>query len=150
MFRKILVPTDGSDHSKNAVAVASDLAVKYSSELILLHVMEEVGSNRIPEELESYARFEHVDISERDMLEAVANRIVGRAETQARAAGVEAVTLVVKIGSPGPIIVEYAKKQEVELIVMGRRGLGRIADLLLGSVSHRVMQLTDCACLTTK
>jgi len=150
MFRKVLVPTDGSDHAEKAVAVASELAVKYGAELIVLHVMEEIGTSRIPEELQSYAKIEHVDISERDMLEGVANQIVGRAETQAREAGVETVSRDLAFGSPGPTVVDYAEKHGVDLIVMGRRGLGRVADLLLGSVSHRVTQLADCACLTVK
>ncbi|MDP6707386.1 MAG: universal stress protein [Alphaproteobacteria bacterium] len=150
MFQKILVPTDGSDHAERAVAVASELAAKYDAELIVLHVMEEIGTSRVPVELQSYAKIEHVDVSERDMLEAVANQIVGRAESQAREAGVEAVSHDLAYGSPGPGIVEYAEKHGVDLIVMGRRGLGRVADLFLGSASHRVTQLADCACLTVK
>ena len=150
MFQKILVPTDGSDHAARAVAVASDLAVKYGAELVVLHVMEEIGSSRIPPGLESYVEMEHVDVSERAMLEGVANQIVRRAETQAREAGVEAVAHEVAVGSPAPAIVEYVEKHGVDLIVLGRRGLGRVADLLLGSVSHRVAQLADRACLTIK
>jgi nucleotide-binding universal stress UspA family protein len=150
MFQKILVPTDGSDHAARAVAVASDLAVKYGAELVVLHVMEEVGSSRIPAELQSYAKMEHADVSERDMLESVANQIVRGAEIEARKAGIEAVAHEVALGSPGPTIAEYAEKHGVDLIVMGRRGLGRVADLLLGSVSHRVTQLADRACLTIK
>jgi nucleotide-binding universal stress UspA family protein len=150
MFQKILVATDGSDHAARAVAVASDLAVKYGAELFVMYVMEEVASSRIPTEMQVYAKMEHVNISERDMLEGAAHRIVGHAETQARKAGVEAVAHEVAAGSPGPTIVEYAEKYGIDLIVMGRRGLGRIADLLLGSVSHRVTQLADCACLTIK
>ncbi len=50
-------------------------------------------------------------------------------------------------GSPGPTVVEYAQKRGIGLIVMGQRSLGRVVDLLLGSVCHRVTQLADCACL---
>lgn len=150
MFAKILVPTDGSEHAARAVAVASDLAAKYEAELTVLHVMEEIGTSRIPAELESYARIEHVDVSERDMLTAIANQIVGRAATQAHEAGARKVIEEVAAGSPGPTVVEYAQKHGIDLIVMGRRGLGRVADLLMGSVSHRVAQLADCACLTVK
>jgi len=150
MFQKILVPTDGSDHAARAVTVASALAVKYGAELIVLHAMEEVASSRIPAGLESYAKMEHADVSERATFEAVANQIVRRAEIEAREAGVEAVVHEVAVGNPGPTIVEYAENYGVDLIVMGRRGLGRVADLLLGSVSHRVTQLADCACLTIK
>ncbi len=150
MFEKILVPTDGSEHAARAVAMASDLAVKYEAELTLLHVMEEIGTCRIPTELENYARIEHVDVSERDMLTTVAKQVVGRAATKAREAGVKTVREEIDAGSPGATIVDHACKHGTDLIVMGRRGLGRVADLFMGSVSHRVTQLADCACLTVK
>jgi nucleotide-binding universal stress UspA family protein len=51
-------------------------------------------------------------------------------------------------GSPGPTTVKHAEMHGVDPIVMDRRGHGRIAELLLGSVSHRVMRLTDHVCLT--
>ena len=66
----------------------------------------------------------------------------------AREAGVKTVREEIDAGSPGASIVGHASKHGTDLIVMGRRGLGRIADLLMGSVSHRVTQLADCACLT--
>ncbi len=149
-FEKILVHTDDSKHAARAVAVASDLAVKYDAELTLLHVMEEIGTCRIPTELENYVRIEHVDVSERNLLEGGASQIVGRAATKAREAGVKTVREEIDAGSPGATIVDHAGKHGTDLIVMGRRGLGRAADLLMGSVSHRVAQLADCACLTVK
>ena len=46
------------------------------------------------------------------------------------------------------MIAGYAKANAIDLIVMGRRGLGAIGGLLLGSVSHKVTQLAPCACMT--
>lgn len=150
MFTRILVPVDGSDSSYRALAAASDLAAKYGAELTVLHVMEEIGSSRIPPELETYAQMEHVDISERTLLEGVAKQIVGRAATQAREAKVATVRQEILVGNPGKAIVDYAGANAIDLIVMGRRGLGRVAELLVGSVSHRVSQLCPCACLTVR
>ena len=150
MFKKIMVPVDGSDHAVRAVALASELALRYGAELIVLHVMKKTGSSLVSKELEIYARVEHITVSELDRLETVANRIVAWAETQAQQAGVRAVDQITEIGDPGPTIVDCANKNGVDLIVMGRRGLGRVSELLLGSVSHRVTQLADCACLTVK
>ncbi len=150
MFKKIMVPVDGSDHAVRAVALASELALRYGAELIVLHVIKKTGSSLVSKELEFYARVEHITLSELDRLETAANRIVAWAEAQAQQAGVRAVDQITEIGDPGPTIVDCANKNGVDLIVMGRRGLGRMTELLLGSVSHRVAQLADCACLTVK
>ncbi len=150
MLKKIMVPVDGSKHASRAVALASELALKYSAELIVLHVMKKIGSSRVYKELEAYARVEHITVSERDNFETAANRIVDWAEGQAQQAGVWWADQMIASGNPGPTIVDCANNNGVDLIVMGRRGLGRVTELLLGSVSHRVTQLADCACLTVK
>jgi nucleotide-binding universal stress UspA family protein len=150
MFTRILVPVDGSESSERAVATASDLALKYGAQLTVLHVMEEIGSSRIPPDLENYVQMEHVDVSERTLLEGVARQIVGRAATQAREAKVAKVGQEILVGNPGKTIVDFAAGNAIDLIVMGRRGLGRVAELLSGSVSHRVSQLCRCACLTVR
>ena len=59
MFRKILVPVDGSAHANRAVDCATDLANKYRAKIILLHVIAPSGPARIPTELFEYARIEH-------------------------------------------------------------------------------------------
>ena len=56
----------------------------------------------------------------------------------------------VTLGNPRRQIVRLAGENGADRIVMGRRGLGRLADLLLGSVSHKVTQSADCACMTVK
>ena len=150
MFEKILVPVDGSDHSKRAVTMASELAANYGAELTMLHVMEDTGSTQTPKGLENYVRIENVNVSEHDRLRAHANHIVTRAKIQAREAGATTVKHSVKSGAPGRTIVDYAKRSHADLIVMGSRGLGRMSELLHGSVSHRVTQLAGCACLTIK
>jgi nucleotide-binding universal stress UspA family protein len=150
MFEKILVPTDGSDQADKAVEVASDLAVKYGAALTVLHVMEDIGRSRIPPELESLNKIEHAEITEHDMLRSVAKRIVDRAASRARELGVTKIDRDVLVGNPAREIVDYAQRSKVDLIVIGRRGLGRVADLLLGSVSHRVTQLAECPCLAVK
>ena len=150
MLNKIMVPVDGSKHASRAVALASELALWYGAELIVLHVMKKIGSSRVYKELETYARVEHITVSELVRFETVANQIVAWAESQAQQAGVWWVDQMIASGNPGPTIVDCANKNGVDLIVMGRRGLGRVTELLLGSVSHRVTQLADCACLTVK
>jgi nucleotide-binding universal stress UspA family protein len=57
---------------------------------------------------------------------------------------------MVEHGDPADQIVHAAERHHADLIVMGRRGHGDLKGLLLGSVSHKVCQLADTACLTVK
>jgi nucleotide-binding universal stress UspA family protein len=53
-------------------------------------------------------------------------------------------------GDPAAAILNLTREENADIIVMGRRGLGDLAGLLLGSVSHNVTHLAECACLTVK
>ena len=148
MPKKLLVPVDGSDHALKAIDFASDLAQKYEAEVVLLHVMTEIGSSRVPPELKSYMEVEHVEITERDIMRSVADEIVNRAVKRAQDDGATKTARAVEVGDPAETVVEYAKANGVDMIVMGRRGLGRFSSALMGSVSQKVGHLAECA-LTT-
>jgi nucleotide-binding universal stress UspA family protein len=148
MFKRIVVPVDGSAHANRAVDCATDLANKYGGELILLHVMAPTGPARIPHELYEYARIEHIDAIEADMMRRVAEEILQTAENRARGQGAKRVRTSIGMGHPAEAIVAHAKAEEADLIMMGRRGLGSVSGLLMGSVSHKVAHLSECACMT--
>ena len=150
MFKTSLAPTDGSDAALRAVETASDLALKYGAELLIIHAMEDAGSSRVPEGAEWLAKIEHIRITESSTLMAIAEEIVQQAVIRARELGVAEPNDDIRSGHAADVIGDVAKENGVDLIVMGRRGLGRVSDLLLGSVSHRVTQLSNCACLTVK
>jgi nucleotide-binding universal stress UspA family protein len=148
MLKKIVVAVDGSAHANRAVDCAADLASKYGAELILLHVVESTGPARIPPELYEYARIERIDAIEADMLKRVAEEILQTAETRARGQGAKQVRTSVGVGDAAQAIVAVAKAEQADLIIMGRRGLGSASGLLMGSVSHKVAHLSECACTT--
>jgi nucleotide-binding universal stress UspA family protein len=150
MIKKILVPVDGSDHANAAVDWASDIGAKYQARLTVLHVMAERGSGQVPEELRQLAQLERIEITERDILQSAANQIVEAAKERARMHGIHAIDGTIGIGDPARVIVDQAKAAGVDLIVMGRRGLGGLPGLLLGSVSNKVLHLAACACLTVR
>ncbi len=150
MIANILVPIDGSSHANAAVDWAGELAARYGARLVLLHVMAERGSGLVPEELEPLVRVEHVAITEADVLQSVANRILADGEQRARQRGAGKVETASEIGHPARAILDKARKINAELIVMGRRGLGGLSGMILGSVSSKVLHLADCACLTVK
>lgn len=176
MLTKILCAIDGSDHAEKAAEWASALAQKFEAELILLFV---APHRTAPPELRRMAEAEHLvrptppvpppvspqpgmpsrwsseDLSQNAAASAaiyheLGERLIEGARWQAENAGVAKVTGLVEDGDPAHRIVEVARHEGVDLIVMGRRGLGDLKGLLLGSVTHKVAQTASCACLTVE
>ena len=147
MFRKILVPVDGSAHSKRAVAFAAEIAAQNGAELVLFHVMRHLGSDRVPPGLEELEHIEHVHLTEADLLRSVAEAVINEAQDMIGKQEATKVQTVIQDGDPATRILEYCKAHEIDLIVIGRRGLGGLAGLLLGSVSQKVSHAAPCACL---
>ena len=56
----------------------------------------------------------------------------------------------VLMGDPAEKIVEYAKANGIDMIVIGNRGLGAVKMLFMGSVSNKVCNLAECTCVTVK
>ena len=148
MGKTILVAVDGSTHATAAVDAACELAAALDAKLTFLNVMTRAGSARVPPELADYARMEHVFLTEAEVLRSVSDEILQTARLRAQGKGVGAVETVAELGDPASRIVDYARSHAVDLIVMGRRGLGDLAGLLRGSVSHKVGHLANCPCLT--
>ena len=173
MFRKILVATDGSQHAAKAVETASDLAVKYDAELIVLHVLLH---GRPLSEIRKLAETEYhvelpppppppaglsgtgaamVDDSKAIQalyraIEVIGNKIVEQTTQVARDKGVTTVKPLIEDGDTVQRILYCAERENIDLIVMGSRGLSGLSGLLLGSNSHKVSQLAECALLTVK
>ena len=173
MFKRILVATDGSRHAAKAVETASDLAVTCDAEMIVLHVLLH---GRPLSEIRQLAETEYdvalpptppppaglsgtgaamVDDSAAIQglyraIVVIGDRIAQQAVQAARDRGATAVKSVVEDGDTVQAILDCAGREKVELIVMGSRGLSGLSGLLLGSNSHKVSQLADCAVLTVR
>lgn len=145
--RNILVPVDGSAHSQNAVAYADDLADKCGASLCLLHVMKTEGSYKVPEDLRELAKRENIDLTEHDILHAEAEGILEQAEAKVTRCNHGRVTREIRIGDATDEIVQFGRDHGIDLIVMGCRGLSDLKGMLLGSISHKVVQLAHCPCL---
>lgn len=150
MFSRILVPIDGSDASMRAVDVAGRLATAFEAELFLLHVVDEGAAYPLPPGLEQLARMESMAQAENHYLVSFTEQMMTRAASRAQALAVQSLNKEVRVGRPSATIVAFAKEKAVDLIVMGRHGTGSVSEALMGGVAHRVMQLTDCACLTVR
>ncbi len=147
-FKTILVALDGSKHAGTTAEVAADLARHCDAKLIVLHVVAPIFDGKVRNELANLARMEHREQTEYEMLQAFGQDIVHAAELSARQRGVTRIEALVEVGDPASVIVDIARARGADLIVLGRRGLGPLAGLLLGSVSHKVIQVADRPCLT--
>lgn len=137
MIRTILLPWDGSDHSRRALDFLLKLLKEQApAEVHLLNVQ-----HRAPMlERMTGGRPSEVQALEGPAQEAGRKALDGAAKILA-AAGIPHVAKVVA-GDAAQEIVEYAKTHHCEGIVMGTRGLGSIGTLVLGSVAHKVLHLT--------
>lgn len=144
MYKNILVAYDKSDHAREATRQACALANAFSSTLHIMHVPQLVGEsmvvgyNAIP--LPPTA--EEVEKASKDALAAA-----GKIATDN---GVETCLTEIGYGDPAGALVDYAAANKIDLIVLGRRGLGSLTGLLIGSVTTKVCQLADCPVLTVK
>lgn len=147
MYRKILVPVDGSEHAFKALDVASALASKNGTTLCLLHV---VPHKEVPSGIKRWARIEHVDAPEALYETAVAENILTAAGDRSVDCGVGKVEKCIEHGNAARRILEVARAQEVDAIVMGSRGLSDVQGLIMGSVAHKVSHDADCTVVTVK
>ena len=146
----ILAAVDGSEHALRAVDMASDLARRYDADLWVVNVHTHQGTGRVPPELEEYERLESLRLSELGLLESAATRVAEDGADRARRNGTPRVQALIQEGAPATELVRLAADLNADLIVLGRRGLGEIGGLFLGSVSHKVSHLANCAVLTVR
>jgi nucleotide-binding universal stress UspA family protein len=76
--------------------------------------------------------------------------LLGPAESIAKTAGVRTVVREVLTGDPAECLLDYTRDRAIDLAVLGRRGLGRVRGLLMGSVSSKMSSLAECPVLTVK
>ena len=144
MFRRILVPVDGSRGALAALEKAVDLQKLTNAELYLLCVYKH---HSLFEASLSMVRPDDVQIPD-NALHEYASDVAEHAKARAQELGVDGVRAFVKGGRPSKAIVKFAKENEVDLIVMGSRGTsGEVDGYFLGSVSQRVASRAKCPTL---
>ncbi len=147
MFKRILCAVDGSEHANKAAMLASDMAANFKARLTFLTVAKEL---KVTEEVKRYIEIEHLSGSPQYILDEFTESVIQSAKDAAREAGVKEVSSEIKVGNPARAIVEFAKRGGYDVIVLGNRGLGDVGGFLLGSVSHKVANLSDCTVITVK
>jgi nucleotide-binding universal stress UspA family protein len=143
-LHRILVPTDFSKHSDNAVKYAAAFAEKFAAELHFLHVVQDMA----------------VFIPEAVLMTPAMTPPVEQFRSAARAAlekvmkdhnltGLKVTTEIAE-GVPFAEIVRAARDKDVDLIVMGTHGRTGLAHMLLGSVAEKVVRKAPCPVLTVR
>jgi len=161
-MKSILVATDGSALSGKALAKAIEMARPFSARLTIVNVLDviPVGQSlkrfvqaELPAStvqplslplLNSYGigsvdAVEALDTQSRAVAQLVSDRILADAQSAAQSAGIKDVSTVSAAGDPAAEIVKAARTAGADLVVVGRRGLSGVTELLLGSVSQKVL-----------
>ncbi len=140
-FQRILIPLDGSKHSKEALARGVYLAKQCKATIGLLYVVdlnlhisafEQVSTGGyIPSELKEKGYNLLLDV-----VQQIPSDI--------------AVEKIIEIGSPAETILDVCEREKYDLIVMGSRGLGAIQQIIMGSVSQYVLAHAHCPVMVVR
>ena len=134
---KILVPVDGSEESRRALSFAVNMAKMLKVDITALYVVQE------PSLVPPYDASTYTKIS--DSLEEYGSKVLSDTKIMARRGGVRLQTEMVSGHSVANMIVEFAKTNAYDLIVMGTRGRSAVKRVLLGSVAFGVVTYARCS-----
>lgn len=144
MFKRILVPTDGSDITAHAADTAIQLAKLHGAQLLTLSVMEPFPYAAVSE-IQPVPPQEFIDAQRR-----VATQRVEAVSVAAAAQGLACRAHTVEALHPWEAILDHAKAEAVDLIVMASHGRRGVAALLLGSETQKVLTHTQLPVLVVK
>ncbi len=140
---KVVIGVDGSAQSKNAVAKAAKQFNLKNAEISLIHVVS------VADVLKMISPVEYISFVENNLL-LEGETFLADAQEQLSKAGVTNVSCVLKEGDPATEVLNLAKSEKADLVIIGAKGKTAIQHFLLGSVSHRIATHTPCACAVIK
>jgi len=153
MIKSILVPVDGSEHSRRALEFATDIAQRFNASVVLVHVVStgallpapQVGVPVTPEGVPPPV----FSMKMTEDMTKLGSELLARGSVEVEKRGLTA-KKVLERGEPLEKILQTAKNERCDLIVIGARGLGKVRALLLGSVSDGVVHRAPCPVLVVK
>ncbi len=159
MPKRILLPVDGSEPCQRALGFAAELAVELQASILLLHVLDRLPARQ---QLHDYlTALEAAPVGKEGEIESVRNalsesgedqgkELLAAAEQLLREKGVKDVSTTIHDGDPATELLRTAEEGKYDMIIMGRRGLGSLQGLFMGSVSQKISNLAHCAVITVK
>jgi nucleotide-binding universal stress UspA family protein len=141
MLSKVLVPVDGSEYSLRALDTAIYLAKKIDANITVMHIIENlptvyVESQKVLNDLLAKYRTE-------------SENILDKCKQIAEKSGVKIETVIAE-GDAASNIVVYARNGGFDTIIMGSRGVGSFKEMVLGSVSNKVLHHANCSVVIVK
>jgi nucleotide-binding universal stress UspA family protein len=175
VFKTILCPVDGSAHGERALEVAIDMAKRYGASLVIVHCLlrnadsaalqhfaetEGLAPHIGPEvkrlrdmddrlQIQPLPSYEDTAISSRALVE-IGQHLLDDAKLKAEENGCHKVEAILTDGDPADQILRGIDAHKADCVVMGSRGLGDIKAVLLGSVSHKVINHSPCTCILVR
>ena len=147
MIKKILVATDASAASNRAVSMAAYIAACHEADLLILHVIRDM---QLPTLLKKAPELEEFANKREDILREVAETILHEAEARAKKGGAKKIQTAIGSGDPASSVIGFAKRRNVDTIVVGTRGLGKVREILMGSVSRKLANSAEANCLIVR
>ncbi|QLG40232.1 universal stress protein [Paenibacillus sp. FSL W7-1088] len=140
MFNKIIVAIDQAEITNKLLNATVEIARDKQSQVTLVNVSQEYVSNGM-----TYLPENFLEEILNEMKKASLEKLQ-QAKSKLKSVGINSETVLLK-GDPSHEILKYAKDTEQQLIIIGSRGLSGIKEMMLGSVSHKVSQLSKCPVL---
>lgn len=138
MFQQILLASDGSSHALRAAEKTAELAKLSNGKITVLYIIDP-----------SRSKSEVLSVRDMAALEDKRKKRLQETEDVFLKQELEYTVKILK-GDPGPSIVHYANENEIELVVVGSRGLNSFQEMVLGSVSHKVAKRAECPVMIVK
>ncbi len=136
-YRRVLVPVDFSDDSRRAAELA--LAIAPQSDVTFLHAFEVLFEGKMHYANVSRDVIYDYRIKAHDAASELLNQFIDDLKV-----GDRFVTRALTLGRPGKVVREHAKSVRPDLIVLGKHGQSRFAEMILGSVARDTIDQTDC------
>jgi len=147
VFKRMLVPVDGSEQANRAIDAAVEIAARFAGSILILCVYRH--HSPLEASLSMVRGPGKLDTPD-EALHGYAKDLVKEAKERALAAGAATVEAWAKRGHPARTIVAFADDHGADSIVMGTRGLGDVGGFLLGSVSHKVTSMAKVTVVLVK
>ena len=147
MIKKILVATDASAASIRAVKFAACLSALHEAELLIVNVIRDM---QLPAELKEAPEFELFNNTRDDLMRKAADKILAQAKISAISNNAKKIQTAIGSGDPATSVAGFARRRSVDLIIVGTRGLSNMQGTTMGSVSRKLLDLTDINCLVIR
>jgi nucleotide-binding universal stress UspA family protein len=141
VYKKILLPTDGSENAEKAVTHGVELAAGTGANVVALYIIDTSSFISLPENY----MWENV----RELLEKEGKKAVDFVKKTAKKQKVKVETMI-KEGSPSKEIVNTASEEKMDLIIMGTAGRTGLDKFFLGSISEKVLRSASTAVMIIK